>query len=174
MTDYTRVAIADADAHAKFSSYDVMRAAVDAELVKVSTAIGTKYDTATATTALGLKYDTSTATTALAGKQDVRTSQAMTVSGAVTPGVGVLTLDHTSTKIAATIATAVAHAGVFFVKAITEPGAENDHTVTITTGSWDGTNKVATFADNADALLVYFDTAGKGIILANTGAVALS
>lgn len=100
--------------------------------------------------------------------------QTITASGAVTAGVQSVELDHTTVAIAATIATAVAHPGLFVVKSITEPGGGQDHTVTITTGTWNGTNKVATFADINDTLVVYFDSAGNGTVVANVGSVALS
>jgi hypothetical protein len=59
------------------------------------------------------------------------------------------------------------------VKSITEPGSGQDHTVTITNGTWNG-NKSATFADINDTLVVYFDSAGNGTVVANVGSVALS
>lgn len=100
--------------------------------------------------------------------------QAMIASGAVTAGVQHLTLDHTSITIAATIADVTAHQGFFLVEAITEPGGSGDHTLTLTGGTFNGTNTIATFADVSDALLVYFNSAGRGTILVNTGSVALS
>ena len=100
--------------------------------------------------------------------------QTITASGAVTAGVQAVYLNHATTAIASTIATTVPHQGLFLIKAGLEPGAGQDHTATITTGSWDGTNKVATFADIGDFLLVYFDAAGAGTILVNLGGVALS
>lgn len=100
--------------------------------------------------------------------------QTLTASGAITPGVQSVQLNKTNGTIAATIANANAHQGLFHVKAITEPGPGGDHTVTLTAGTWDGTNTVATFADINDALVVYFDSAGNGSIVANVGSVALS
>lgn len=100
--------------------------------------------------------------------------QALTTSGAITAGMQMVTLDHTTVAIAATIANANAHQGLFVVKATTEPGAGQDHTVTLTAGTWNGTNNVATFADINDALVVYFDASGNGTIVANVGSVALS
>ena len=101
-------------------------------------------------------------------------TQALTTSGAITAGGQSVSLDHTTVAIAATIANANAHQGMFHVKAITEPGAGQDHTVTLTAGTWNGTNNVATFADINDALTVYFDASGNGTIINNTGTVALS
>lgn len=100
--------------------------------------------------------------------------QLMSVSGAVTAGKQSVLLNHATVAIAATIADASQHFGYFVVKAGLEPGVANDHTCTITTGTWDGVNKIATFADINDALVVFFDHAGNGTIISNTGAVALS
>lgn len=100
--------------------------------------------------------------------------QTLTASGAVTPGVQSVQLNKTDGTIAATIANANAHPGLFHVKAITEPGEGGNHTVTLTAGTWNGTNNVATFADINDALVVYFDSAGNGTVVANVGSVALS
>jgi hypothetical protein len=100
--------------------------------------------------------------------------QTLTASGAITAGVQAVYLNHATVAIASTIANAALHQGLFLIKAGLEPGAGQDHTCTITTGTWNGTNKVATFADIADSLLVYFDAAGNGTILVNTGSVAIS
>jgi len=97
--------------------------------------------------------------------------QSITVTGAITAGVQSIELNHT-VAIAATIASLVNHPGIVHVKAIMEPATT--HTVTITTGTWDGTNKIATFTDINDTLVVYVDSAGNGTILENVGAVGLS
>lgn len=101
-------------------------------------------------------------------------AQELTASGAVTPGVQSVELHHATVGIAATVATSVAHPGLFVMKATAEPGVGEDHTVTLTAGTFDGTNSVATFADVNDCLVVYFDSAGDGTILENVGTVALS
>ena len=101
-------------------------------------------------------------------------TQELTASGAVTAGVQSVELNHTTVAIAATIATTVAHQGLFHVKATTEPDTGQDHTLVITTGTFDGTNKTATFADINDTLIVYFDSAGNGTIVENVGSVVLS
>lgn len=100
--------------------------------------------------------------------------QTLTASGAITAGVQSVQLNKTNGTIAATIASAANHPGLFVVKAITEPGEGGDHTVTLSAGTWNGTNTVATFADINDALAVYFDSAGNGTVLVNVGSVALS
>jgi len=102
------------------------------------------------------------------------TEQTIVASGSVTAGKKAIFLNHATVAIAATIADTSLHQGLFLIKAGLEPGAGQDHTCTITTGSWNGTNKIATFADIADSLLVYFDGSGNGTILVNTGTVSLS
>jgi len=92
-------------------------------------------------------------------------------SGAVTSGVHVVELTGTA-SIAATIADAANHAGSFVVVCTAEPATT--HTVTLTSGTWDGTNDTATFSDIGDALLVTFDASGDGTIVSNVGSVALS
>lgn len=100
--------------------------------------------------------------------------QELTASGAVTAGVQSVELNKTDGTIAATIADSSNHQGVFIAKATTEPGVGGDHTLTLTAGTFDGTNNVATFADINDALIVYFDSAGNGTIVENVGSVSLS
>ena len=100
--------------------------------------------------------------------------QTITASGAVTAGKKIVLLNHATVAIEATIADAANHAGIFHIKAGLEPGAGADHTCTITTGTWNGTHKTATFADINDALVVFFDAAGDGTIISNTGSVSLS
>lgn len=100
-------------------------------------------------------------------------TQDVTVAGAkvITAGIQSVELNNT-VQITATIASAVNHQGLFHVKAIVEPATT--HTVTLTAGTWDGTNTIATFADISDALVVYFDSDGNGSIVVNIGAVVLS
>lgn len=100
--------------------------------------------------------------------------QILTNSGGITPRKRIVILDNTETSIAATISDAANHVGVFHIKTITEPAAENNHTCTLTAGTWDGTNNTATFADKGDALTVFFDATGNGVVIHNNGAVALS
>jgi hypothetical protein len=109
--------------------------------------------------------------TSLLDKQAI---QRLVASGVVTAGVQALFLDFAGTAIAATIASAINHKGFFLVKASVEPSAGKDCTVTITTGTWNGTNKVATFADVNDLIIVYFDEAGNGTVVINTGSVTFS
>lgn len=122
-----------------------------------------------------------TAVTATAAEINARCDvsamqQTITTAGAqaITAGKSIVILDNGTTAIASTIADASAHAGIFHIKATTEPAVGQDHTCTITTGTWNGTNKVATFADALDALVVMFDASGNGTVISNTGSVSLS
>lgn len=98
----------------------------------------------------------------------------LTTSGAVTAGIQSVELNHTSVTIEATIEAASNHQGIFHAKATTEPGGGGDHTLTLTAGTFDGTNDIATFADINDALIVYFDSAGNGTVVENVGTVGLT
>lgn len=100
-------------------------------------------------------------------------SQELTASGAVTAGARNLRLNHASTIIAATVADAAAHAGLFTVTNVSASGTAA-HKVTLTSGTWDGTNNIATLNAPAESLVVFFDGNGNGTIVVNTGAVALS
>jgi hypothetical protein len=95
------------------------------------------------------------------------------VSGAVQPGVASVELDHDSTIIAATIADSRAHQGFFIVKDTSDSGTAA-HTLTLTVGTFDGSNNIATLNAPNEALAVWFDSEGDGTIIENVGTVALS
>jgi hypothetical protein len=99
--------------------------------------------------------------------------QELTASGAVSAGVQSLELNHATVIIAATIATSVNLPGLFVVKDTSASGTAA-HTVTLTVGTWDGTNTIITLNAPDEAIAVYFDSAGNGTILENVGGVALS
>lgn len=99
--------------------------------------------------------------------------QELTASGAVTPGVRSLELNHATVVIAATIADAAAHPGLFVIKDTSATGTAA-HTVTLTAGTFNGTNTIATLNARDEFLAVYFDSTGRGQVVANVGAVALS
>jgi len=99
--------------------------------------------------------------------------QTLVATGAVTAGVKVLELSHTGTVIAAAMASAVNHPG-FFAVVNTSASGTAAHTLTLTTGTLNGTNKIATLNAPGEALLIYFDAAGRGTIIANIGSVAIS
>lgn len=100
-------------------------------------------------------------------------AQELTVTGAVTPGIRSVTLNHATVVVAATIADAAKHPGLFVVKNTSASGTDA-HTLTLTSGTFDGTNNVATLNAPGEALVVYFDGSGDGLIVENIGTVALS
>lgn len=100
-------------------------------------------------------------------------TQELTASGVVNAGVQSVELNHATVVIAATIADSVSHKGLFVVKDTSASGTAA-HTLTLTAGTFNGTNNVATFNAPHDCLVVYFDSAGNGTIVENVGAVALS
>lgn len=113
------------------------------------------------------------ADTAQINRTAVPTVQTLTASGAVTSTVNVLLLNHATVVIAATIADAATHAGLFYVTDTSASGTAA-HTVTLTAGTWDGTHTIATLNAPNEAFVVLFDSAGAGTIVSNTGAVAFS
>ena len=96
--------------------------------------------------------------------------QELTVTGAVTAGVQSVELNHASTIIAATM---TPKPGLFCVKDTSATGTIA-HTLTLTTGTWNGTATIATLNARDEALFVYFDSELRGQVIANVGAVALS
>lgn len=99
--------------------------------------------------------------------------QERTTTGAVTAFVQSLELNHATVAIAATMADSADHQGLFIVKNTSASGTES-HTLTLTAGTFDGTNNVATLDAPGEALIVYFDSDGNGVIVENIGSVALS
>jgi len=99
--------------------------------------------------------------------------QELTVTGNVTAGIQSVELNHATVVVAATIADASNHQGLFIVKDTSASGTAA-HTLTLTAGTFNGTNNVATLNAPNEALVVYFDSAGNGTIVENVGAVALS
>lgn len=100
-------------------------------------------------------------------------TQELTASGAVTAGKQSVELNHATVVIAATIADAVNHQGLFIAKDTSATGTAA-HTLTLTAGTFNGTNNVATFNARDECLVVYFDSTGRGTIIVNVGGVALS
>jgi len=99
--------------------------------------------------------------------------QELTETGTVTAGVQSVELNHISTPVAATIADASNHQGLFIVKDTSASGTAA-HTLTLTAGTFNGTNDTVTLNAANEALVVYFDSAGNGTIVENVGSAALS
>jgi len=103
----------------------------------------------------------------------LQTSQELTVTGTVTAGVQSVELNHATVAVAATIADTLNHPGLFVVKDTSASGTAA-HTLTLTSGTFDGTNSVATLNAPNECLVVWFDSAGNGTIVENVGTVVLS
>lgn len=102
-----------------------------------------------------------------------RQVQALTASGAISIGSGLVTLAHNTVVIAATLAAPVAGDELFIVDASASGTAA--HTVTLPAGvTWDGTNNTATLNAPGEALHVIATSATRWFILENIGSVGLS
>ena len=97
--------------------------------------------------------------------------QELTASGAVVTGTKVLELNHATVVIAATYT--VVPNTTLIIKDTSASGTAA-HTVTLTGGTFNGTNTVATLNARDEFLMVHFDSAGRGQVIANVGSVALS
>ena len=100
-------------------------------------------------------------------------TQELTVSGAVVAGIRHVELNHATVVVAATIASADLHQGILIVENTSASGTAA-HTLTLTGGTFDGTNTIATLNAPAELLVVFMDGDGNGTIIQNTGSVALS
>lgn len=96
---------------------------------------------------------------------------ALTVSGAIASTASFVTLNSTTPAIAATIAAPAA--GRFLVITQIDSGTAG-HTVTLTAGTYDGTNTIATFNALGETLVLFGVTATRFVIVQNIGSVGLS
>lgn len=94
-----------------------------------------------------------------------------TASGAVTAGVQSVEANSVA-GISLTIADAANHPGLFIFKHTSSSDAQN-HILTLTAGTFDGSNDIAIANAANEALVVYFDSAGNGTIVENVGSVSL-
>jgi hypothetical protein len=93
---------------------------------------------------------------------------------AIPTTVRVIELNHATEPVVKTIASLVPYAGqIVVIKDISATGTAA-HTVTITTGTWNGTHKVATLDALNECLVVTVDSAGNGTVVLNAGAIILS
>jgi hypothetical protein len=114
-----------------------------------------------------------TATSSSTVTVQLKLSQELTATAAVTAGVNSVELNHATVVVAATIADSKAHQGLFVVKDTSASGTAA-HTLTLTAGTFNGTNNVATLNAPLECLVVWFDSAGAGTVVVNVGTVALS
>ena len=99
------------------------------------------------------------------------TATELTESGAIPANTSYVELNNSTTKIEATIAAPAA--GRFLVITQTDSGTKG-HTVTLTAGTYDGSNTIATFNAAAETLVLYGISATRFVIVENIGAVGLS
>ncbi len=120
-------------------------------------------------------YDDSTVKSILEAAVDRANgvAQELTVTGTVTADSQFVELNHASVAVVATVATSVSHGGIFCVKDTSATGTAA-HICKLTVGTFDGTNNTATLNARDEALVVWFDSAGRGTIIVNVGSVALS
>jgi hypothetical protein len=109
---------------------------------------------------------------AAAGDGSGAVKQTLTASGAVAAATDILELNHATVVVAATMDVSE-HQGLFIVRDTSASGTAA-HTLTLTNGTFDGTNTVATLNAPGEALVVLFGSDGRGQIIENTGSVALS
>jgi hypothetical protein len=101
------------------------------------------------------------------------TWQELTASGVISPLSDTVELNHISVVIAATLDVALVKNRIMVFKDTSASGTAA-HTVTLTNGTFNGTNTIATFNARDEFLIVHFDSAGRGQVIANVGSVALS
>lgn len=97
-----------------------------------------------------------------------------TAPAAIPATVRFIELNHASTAIEKTVADASVWAGQLVVIKNTSASGTAAHTVTLTAGTFDGSNNVATLNAPGECLMVVFDSGGNGIIVENVGSVGLS
>lgn len=97
----------------------------------------------------------------------------LTASAAISPTVETVELNHASTIIAATLDCSTIRNKTMIFKDTSATGTAA-HTVTLTGGTFNGTNTIATLNARDEMLVVHFDSAGRGQVVANVGSVALS
>jgi hypothetical protein len=95
----------------------------------------------------------------------------LTASGAIASTANYVELNNDSVAIAATIAAPTA--GRFLVITQTDTGTAG-HTVTLTAGTYDGTNNIATFNAAGKTLVLFGVSATRFVIVENIGLVTLS
>ena len=123
-------------------------------------------------------YVVTTSATVITGIEDRRGGsrsasaiQAVTASGAIRADAELVTLDSTTPKIEATVA--APRAGRWLV--ITQiDGGTAGHTVTLSAGTYNGTNTIATLNAAGETLVLYGLTATLFAVVENIGSVGLS
>lgn len=126
------------------------------------------------TNSVALTAHVSSVTSGGAASLSAKKTQELTASGAIAAGTEIVELNHATVVVAATVADAAVYAGKMLVIKDTSASGTAAHTVTLTGGTFDGTSTVATLNAPGEQLVVLFDDTGNGVVIQNTGAVALS
>jgi len=95
----------------------------------------------------------------------------LTATGAIPATARYVELNHATVVIAATYT--VVPNSILIIKDTSATGTVA-HTVTLSGGTFNGTNTVATLDARDEFLMVHFDSAGRGQVIANVGSVGLS
>ena len=121
-------------------------------------------------------YGQNKADSEIAQSSDVSSYQAEYTATAVVDSkvVRCLELNHASVVIAITGMRGKDYSGQMVCVTDTSASGTAAHTVTLSSGTWDGTNTIVTLNAAKEAIFVYFDSAGNGTIIENVGSVALS
>tara|TARA_R110002012_G_C11197173_1_gene559368 strand:+ start:24 stop:470 length:447 start_codon:yes stop_codon:yes gene_type:complete len=98
----------------------------------------------------------------------------ITATAAVSSTARCIKVAHNSVVIAITGSSGVALAGQTMFITNTSASGTAAHTVTLSAGTYDGTNNTATLNAPGETLHVWFDSAGAGTVIANVGSVGLS
>ena len=96
-----------------------------------------------------------------------------TASAAIPITVKNIELNHITVIAAMTIADFADHAGLVTIKNTSASGTIA-HSVTLASGTFDGTNDVVTLNAPNEFISIWVDSAGNGTIVENVGEVALS
>lgn len=107
--------------------------------------------------------------------QIARSVQRFTASGAAVPTGGDIVIEVDHATVAAAVTLQVVPNTRLIIKNNSASGTAG-HTVTLSGGTYNGTNTIATLAvaANNQQLEVYFDSKGNGQVVSNAGTVALS
>ena len=83
-------------------------------------------------------------------------------------------VSHASTPVVITGVRGIDWAGQTVVIKNTSASGTASHTVTLSQGTWNGSNAIATLNAANECLICTFDSAGNGTIVENVGSVGLS
>ena len=94
------------------------------------------------------------------------------ISAAIAADKHLINVAHATVAVVATIADFATHAGGLVVIRNTSASGTAAHTVTLTAGTFDGTNNKITLDAPGEAITVFVSPTGVGFILSNTTTLA--